>query len=616
MSATFPGAAPPAQIATQLHQALAMLNSGQLGPAETALSRVLLARPLEPDALQLLGLVRALQARPQDAVELYRRSLSAKPNQPHVHMNLGNALVNLGRGDEAGAAYREAIRQKPDYVDAYVNFGALLQATGDLVGAEKSYGQALTLMPQSVAARVGLSGVLNDLGRPEEAEGLLREGLAPNPRDAKQTAALEHNLGVSLKLQNRQEDALAAFDRASTLAPELPSLHYNRGGALQRIGRIDEAIESYRRAIKSDAMNLGAHHELNALLYRQGRDGEFLKSYDDAVSRVRQAAPLLLQKGGFLLRLERFAEAHEVFAKASSLEPGSAGALNGLAMADAGLKQFDAAVRVCEQALKLAPNDPATYCNLAGALLQAGDLANALRQAERAVALAPIDQSGLAILDLVLRANEDPRAGALCDYSGFVQIFDLEPPHGFHDMAEFNHVLNTYLDRLHVDKREHFDQTLRGGTQTLAKLFGAGHDLAEALRVRIEAAIAVYISRMAKDEAHPLLGRRREAFGFAGSWSSRLHDCGFHTNHIHPKGWISSCYYVAVPDAAADESAKQGWLKLGEPSFDTPLTDPIRRAVQPVPGRLVLFPSYMWHGTIPFHSGQSRTTIAFDAVPK
>jgi len=41
----------------------------------------------------------------------------------------------------------------------------------------------------------------------------------------------------------------------------------------------------------------------------------------------------------------------------------------------------------------------------------------------------------------------------------------------------------------------------------------------------------------------------------------------------------------------------------------------VRRVVQPRVGRLVLFPSYMWHGTIPFHAPQHRTTIAFDAIP-
>ena len=80
-------------------------------------------------------------------------------------------------------------------------------------------------------------------------------------------------------------------------------------------------------------------------------------------------------------------------------------------------------------------------------------------------------------------------------------------------------------------------------------------------------------------------------------------------------GWISSCYYVAVPDAVKDEGARQGWIKFGEPSFKVDLANPIRRAIQPAPGRLVLFPSYMWHGTIPFHDAHPRTTIAFDAVP-
>ena len=106
----------------------------------------------------------------------------------------------------------------------------------------------------------------------------------------------------------------------------------------------------------------------------------------------------------------------------------------------------------------------------------------------------------------------------------------------------------------------------------------------------------------------------RRGFRFAGSWSSRLGDAGFHVNHVHPEGWISSCYYVGVPHVVKNEKEKQGWIKFGEPSFDTGLSP--RRVLQPVPGRLVLFPSYMWHGTIPFHDASPRMTIAFDAVPR
>jgi hypothetical protein len=71
---------------------------------------------------------------------------------------------------------------------------------------------------------------------------------------------------------------------------------------------------------------------------------------------------------------------------------------------------------------------------------------------------------------------------------------------------------------------------------------------------------------------------------------------------------------VAVPEAVKAAASKEGWIKFGEPSVETGLL--FRRAIQHAPGRLVRFPSYMWHGTVPFHDKAVRTTIAFDAVPR
>ena len=50
---------------------------------------------------------------------------------------------------------------------------------------------------------------------------------------------------------------------------------------------------------------------------------------------------------------------------------------------------------------------------------------------------------------------------------------------------------------------------------------------------------------MKDDPAHPLFRRRSREFQYAGAWSTKLNDCGFHTNHFHPEGWISSAYYVS-----------------------------------------------------------------------
>jgi len=296
-------------------------------------------------------------------------------------------------------------------------------------------------------------------------------------------------------------------------------------------------------------------------------------------------------------------------------DPADPVAMNGVAATLAQAGRHAEAAAAFDALLSRRRNDPDICNNAAEVALMCRDPQKALGLYQRGLQLAAHNQASLAGISVALRMMGDERDELLNGYDTLIQVFDLEPPEGFSDMAEFNAELDDYLGRLHPGTREYLSQSLRGGTQTPARLFGAGHDLVERLKVRIDEAVSRYIAQLKQDEIHPFLSRRARGFRHAGSWSSRLKDCGFHINHMHPMGWISSCYYVGVPQAAKDETARQGWIKFGEPSFDVDLANPIRRAIQPVPGRLVLFPSYMWHGTIPFHDAQARTTIAFDAVP-
>lgn len=603
--------APPSQFAAPITRALEFMRQGLWTQAEQVVAQILARDRAEPDGLQLMGLVRAQQGRIAEAETLYRRSLSLRPRQANVQINLAQLLAGTGRAAEAIALLRGAVRGEPGNPDLLQMLAQLQQGAGDVVFAERNFRAALKLRPGDPSLTLGLGGLLNTTERPGEAEPLLRAMLATADLTPGMRAALEHNLAVSLKMQRRYDEALAQFDAAIARAPDLPLAAVNRAGVLQHLGRQDEALAGYREGLKRNPAHLIAHEELNALLYRMGRDEEFLKSYDAA-----PAMPdLLASKGRFLNRIERYDEATDCFEQAVRARPENPGLYYGLALARGGLKQFDKAVAAYETALKLRPDDVPTQVNLAGVLLQAGEGSRALELAERAAAKAPTDQAALAILEQALRVNRDERADVLTNYEKHIQIFDLDPPDGFADMATFNAALNAHLDALHGDSREHFDQTLRRGTQTMDPLFDGDHPLVAALRRRIEEAVAAYIARMDDGPSHPLSSRRSSGFRFPGSWSSRLRDQGFHTNHIHPAGWISSCYYVEVPSAADDEIAQQGWIKFGEPSFSTGLNISVRRAVKPVPGRLVLFPSYMWHGTVPFRSPTARTTIAFDAVP-
>jgi tetratricopeptide (TPR) repeat protein len=599
-----------------LRRALDLMNRNEIVAAEAALVGLLNDFPEEADALQLLGVLRRAQGRNDEAEALYRRSLAANPTQPHVHHNLGNLHYSAGRFGEAAAAQREAIRLKPNYVEAHLNLGLALLSTGDFADAEQSFRAALRIQPNFTFAKQSLATALSEQNRPKEAEALLRQTLALGSRDPRQIAALEHNLGVAVKMQDRFEEALRLFDAAQTKVPDMPMIDYNRGNTLQQLGRLEEAVAYYRRALGRNPLHMTAHRDLNALLYRLGRDSEFLRSYDEVAALYPDIGALPLAKGEFLFLKEDFGRAEEEFRRAVRLKPDDVMPHDGLGLILARKGDFDAAIAEHETAVGMEPDNAHAWRNFAETLIRAGDTQKAVAAAERSIAIEPDNQGALAMLSVAWRAHGDSRDEALNDYENFVQTFELPPPEGYTDMDSFNRDLNAYLDGLHRDNRECIDQTLRRGTQTLDNLFGKGHRLVELLRVRIDEAIAAYIAKLKDDDTHPLLRRRGRDFKYSASWSSRLHDCGFHTNHVHPKGWISSAYYIASPDAAADASAREGWIQFGEPNFDARIRNPVRRTEQPVPGKLVLFPSYMWHGTLPFHSKQSRTTIAFDVVPR
>jgi len=607
---------PPKDLSALIRDALALLDRGQTGAAEQLLQAALAADPAQADALQLLGLIRRSEQLDHEAEDLYRRSLAANPKQPHVHHNLGNLLVTQRRYDEAIAAQREAIRQKPTYMEALLALGRAQQESGDLPGAEKTFRAMLHVQPHLAVAKQCLAGVLTEQNRPKEAETILRQAIGQGVSNPRQLGALTHNLGIALKKQKRHDEALAQFDAAKQLVPDMPLVDYNRGATLQILKRNDDALEAYRVAIARNPADIMAHRDLNQLLYRLDRTEEFLRSYDDAMTVLPEFASLPLGKGDLLYRQGRFAEAHENFERAVMLAPESVSAHDGLGLSLLSLGEVGAALRQHEKALAMEPENVGVRVNTVATLLRAGDAERARDVAEEGIAREPGNQTFLAMWGLALRALGDPREAELNDYEKYVQVFEIDPPEGFSDMESFNHELNAYLDSLHTDKREYLDQTLRGGTQTLDNLFAAGHDPVNKLRAQIDKAVAAYIARMQADATHPFLKHRRGDFRYTDSWSSRLHDCGFHTNHVHPHGWISSAYYVSVPDAASDETAKQGWIKFGEPHIEMGLTNPIRRTVKPKPGTLVLFPSYTWHGTVPFHAKAARTTIAFDVVPK
>ena len=593
-----------------LHEAVQLARSGRLDAASAALQGVLAKDPEHTEALQLLGLVRRNQGNPVEAEALLRRALDADPGQAHACNNLGNVLRDQGRDPEASECYRRALALDPAYVDARLNLGITLFSGGDAAAALACFERVTAASPGHAKAWTCRGNALKRLDRHPEAEQAYRRALSLNPE---QVTAL-HNLGLLCKRTGRVDEALELLHAAARLAPRKAEIHYNRGHALLAAGRLDDALNAWGIAIRLEPAYAEAHDTLNKVLWQHGRDG-YLASYAWAVEQAPGASALWVDWADKLVLAGRGAEAVRHLERA--IAGGASAAMHhrlGRALAVTGRPQ-EAEAHFAE-ALAMAPASTRFLLDLARLQIVQGRYEEAERQLDRALQLEPDDQEAIAYRGVCWRLRGDARERVLNDCDRYVRTFRLPPPPGYASIGEFNRDLQGALERLHRTTAPPAEQSLRGGTQTLDDLFAIDLPQVDALRRMLEQAVAEYVRGIDGDPSLPLVRRRTGGFRFSGSWSVRLRPQGYHVNHVHPEGWISSCYYVAVPPCVADEHDRQGWLRFGETSLRRGEREQVARSVRPEAGVLVLFPSFFFHGTTPFADESERVTVAFDAVPE
>jgi hypothetical protein len=261
------------------------------------------------------------------------------------------------------------------------------------------------------------------------------------------------------------------------------------------------------------------------------------------------------------------------------------------------------------------PDDAIVAENFVVAALCAGASREALPVIEKFRAAKPLDQRWITYrLDIARLAAEEEFASWF-DPARVVSIVDLSPPSGFATTEEFHSALIPVLQSRHRQQNHPLDQSLRHGTQTSRNLLVNPDAEISTLLQSFREALADMQARSGRDSSHPFHARNVARAEIVGCWSVRLRRGGFHVNHIHPEGWVSSAYYVSVPGEVDDSANRCGWLKFGEPRFPVPGLAAFLE-VQPKPGRLVLFPSYLWHGTHALRGDAPRMSVAFDAVPQ
>jgi tetratricopeptide (TPR) repeat protein len=476
------------------------------------------------------------------------------------------------------------------------------------VGKAESMARLIVAQTPSADAYELLAATLRRQDRLEEA---LAASDAAVKLDANNAVA-QHGRAQTLSRLGRYEEALAIFDALIARGVAAAALWLNRGVALLGLTRVADAEAAFADGVRRWPQDGGLQNALASVRWMRGAGEAFAQPFEEEVRRRPEAAALRLGCADLLRRADLRQRSEAMLREGLAREPNNAllqGAL-GVVLDESG--RTAEALPFLQRAVAGAPGNIGARGNLIAALLRLSRSDEALAQVAPLRAAQPFNGDWIAYEGMALRQKGDPRYRELFDYDLMVQPFDLEAPNGYASMPAFNEALRVALDRLHVLETHPLDQSLRGGSQTTRSLLTIDDPVIKQYLRALDEPIRAYIATM-RAPNHPWSGRKTEKFKLSGAWSVKLKPNGFHINHLHPEGWISSAYYVSLPEVTKSGEGQEGWIKFGEPRWPTPGCS-VEKVVQPKEGRLVLFPSYMWHGTIPFSSGE-RMTAPIDVIP-
>ncbi|MEQ8394912.1 putative 2OG-Fe(II) oxygenase [Thalassobaculum sp.] len=277
------------------------------------------------------------------------------------------------------------------------------------------------------------------------------------------------------------------------------------------------------------------------------------------------------------------------------------------------------AVTFYRRALAVTPGDIPVAMNLATARLKLGDPEAALALCEDALARRPTHIRALALKSTALYdlGNPEP-ADALTGFGTLTRPMMLPVPEGYTSLDAFNAAFAAAI-RNHPNRRDDYDPTkraIRGGS-LVTDLLQHDDPAIRGFRAALDAAVAVYRNALPDLPGHPHIDGRPRGYAL-DVWGNILRAQGHQDGHIHNLGWLSGVYYVEMPEVLSEaDTDHQGWIEFNHPGYGIPdRGTATTHRVCPRPGMIVLFPSYVWHRTVPFDGGGERISVAFDLHPR
>lgn len=538
----------------------------------------------ERDPLVVAQLQQAIEllesGKAPDALALCTQALATAPNDPEVLNVAGIAAFRHGDETTAIRHLKKAVQLAPAHADARLNLGNVQRSAGQIAEAEAAYRHALTLAPDNLDARFNL--------------GLLQES------------------------GGNFIDAIETYKACLAQKPKFPEASFNLANVFKALTRLPEAEAAYRDAIEAKPDFSAAWSNLGALLHERGDAAGALDAYERAIGLDAGFAEAHYNRGIALQDLARPDDAIAAYRRAIGLEPGHVGALLNLAATLRVAGQLEDAEAAYRDAIAAAPDYPKATVELAGLLMQTGRLAAAEALTAEFLSRNPGDLTTLGFRTVLLPAMASigkvwaEEARKLSDFGRFLLPVECPPPPGHADIGAFNKALAAHVlahPSLVQSPLSHATRNGQHSGELLVEPKGPMAGLEDLIRQAVEA----WMGAVEPDAAHPFLAIEPSRLALT-AWAVVMEKQGHQVPHIHPAAWLSGVYYVKLPSVVRMEGrGQEGWIEFGRPpeSYEVGY-EPDVELIQPAEGMMIVFPSYLYHRTIPYESDETRISIAFD----
>ncbi|MGA8970281.1 MAG: tetratricopeptide repeat protein, partial [Pseudolabrys sp.] len=190
------------------------------------------------------------------------------------------------------------------------------------------------------------------------------------------------NRGNTLRELRRYEEALTSYDRALALLPTLVEAISNRGITLAELKRYDEALDAFARAIALRPNDAELFNKRGVILDQIKRPAESLADYDRALALRPDYTDALYNRGNALHDLKRFDEALACYDQLLPLRPNDGNTFNNRGKILKELNRYDEAFACSARALALLPENIVAHCNESLMRLLTGDFARGFLEYE------------------------------------------------------------------------------------------------------------------------------------------------------------------------------------------------------------------------------------------